>query len=85
MASGATNIIPQILLEILYSIANGNRFQKVSPKRQNFEMFFPLFIGFFIYSIVSKNCYYYFFYIVFFFYLQKFLLVISLFVRSFNL
>jgi uncharacterized membrane protein YadS len=86
MASGATNIIPQILLEILYSIANGNRFQKVSPKRQNFEMFFPLFIGFFI-SIVlfQKIVIIIFFNIVFFFYLQKFLLVISLFVRSFNL
>lgn len=29
MASGATNIIPQISLEIVYAIANGNRFQKV--------------------------------------------------------
>jgi len=47
MASGATNIIPQISLEILYAIANGNRFQKVYQNGQNFEMFFPLFIGFF--------------------------------------
>lgn len=86
MASGATNIIPQISLEILYAIANGNRFQKVYQMDKISKCFFPLFIGFFLLFLFQKNCYYYFFvYSFFFFYLQKFLLVISLFVRSFNL
>jgi hypothetical protein len=44
MASGATNIIPQISLEILYAIANGNRFQKVQKKvfSENFRNVFSI-------------------------------------------
>jgi hypothetical protein len=58
MASGATNIIPQISLEILYAIANGNRFQKVQKKKFSpkiSEMFFPLFIGYFKYIFLFQK------------------------------
>jgi hypothetical protein len=88
MASGATNIIPQISLEILYAIANGNRFQKVVLIVNNVTKFrnvFSIIYSFFYIILFQKIVIIIFFYIVFFFYLQKFLLVISLFVRSFNL